>query len=39
MKNAVVWGVTPCGFVGTDVSEEPIASIIRVEELASYEQS
>jgi hypothetical protein len=30
MKHVVFWDVTPCGFVRTDVSEELIASIIRV---------
>jgi hypothetical protein len=29
-KNGVFWDVTPCGFVRTDVSEELIASFIRV---------
>jgi hypothetical protein len=29
-KNAVIWDVTPCDFVRTDVSEERVASIIRV---------
>jgi hypothetical protein len=31
VKNAVFWDVTPCGSVRTDVSEERIACIIRVE--------
>jgi hypothetical protein len=30
MKNAIFWDVTSCGFVRTDVSEECVASIIRV---------
>jgi hypothetical protein len=30
MKNAAFWNVTPCGFLRTDVSEEHIASIIRL---------
>jgi hypothetical protein len=30
MKNAVLWDVTPSGFVRIDVSEESSASIIRV---------
>jgi hypothetical protein len=30
MKNAVFWDVTLCGSCKTDVSEERIASIIRV---------
>jgi hypothetical protein len=30
MKNAVLWDVTPCGPIRTDVSEECNASIIRV---------
>jgi hypothetical protein len=30
MKNAVFWDVTPLALVRTDVSEERIASIIRV---------
>jgi hypothetical protein len=29
-KNAIIWDVMPCGSVRTDVSEEHIASIIRV---------
>jgi hypothetical protein len=34
MTNAVFWDVTPCGFLRTDVSEERIASIIRVERIS-----
>jgi hypothetical protein len=30
MKNVVFWDVTPCALVGTDVSEEHKASIIKV---------
>jgi hypothetical protein len=30
MKNAIFWDVTPCGACKNDVSEENIASIIRV---------
>jgi hypothetical protein len=30
MKNGVFWDVTPCGSLGTDVSQELSASIIRV---------
>jgi hypothetical protein len=30
MKNADFWDATPCGSLGTDFSEERIASIIRV---------
>jgi hypothetical protein len=30
MENAVFWDVTPCDSLRTDVSEERIASIIRV---------
>jgi hypothetical protein len=30
MKDAIIWDVTPCGYVRTDVSNEYIASIIRV---------
>jgi hypothetical protein len=30
MRNSVFWGVTPCGFVRTDGSEEHIAPIVRV---------
>jgi hypothetical protein len=30
MKIAVFWDLTPCDFCNTDVSEERIASIIRV---------
>jgi hypothetical protein len=33
MKNVVFWDVTTCGFVRTDVSEERIASFIRVERM------
>jgi hypothetical protein len=31
MKNVVFWDVAPCNLVWTDVSEERIASIFRVE--------
>jgi hypothetical protein len=31
-KNAIFWDVTPCGLVRTDVSEEHITSIIRVQQ-------
>jgi hypothetical protein len=34
VKNAVFWDVTLWGFVRTDVSEERIASIIRVERIS-----
>jgi hypothetical protein len=30
MKNAVFWDVMPCSFVRTDVSEERVASFIRM---------
>jgi hypothetical protein len=30
MRNALSWGVKPCGFVRSDVSEERVASISRV---------
>jgi hypothetical protein len=30
MNNIVFWDVSPCALVGTDVSEENIASIFRV---------
>jgi hypothetical protein len=30
MKNAVFWDVTLCGSLGTHISEERIASIIKV---------
>jgi hypothetical protein len=33
MKNAVFWDVRPCVSVRTDVSEEIIASVIRVKRL------
>jgi hypothetical protein len=34
MKNAVFSDVTPCALLRTDVSEERIASIIRVERIS-----
>jgi hypothetical protein len=38
VKNAVFWDVTPCRFCElTDVSEERVASIFRVEKSASEE--
>jgi hypothetical protein len=30
IKNAVFWDVSRVALVGTDISEEPIASVIRV---------
>jgi hypothetical protein len=30
MKSAIFWDVMPCGSVRADISEESIASIIRV---------
>jgi hypothetical protein len=36
MKNAVFWDVILVALVGTDVSEERIAFINRVTEIASY---
>jgi hypothetical protein len=35
MKTAVFWDVTPCGSLRTNVSEERIASIIRVKRNSS----
>jgi hypothetical protein len=34
MKNAVFWDVTPVALVRTDVSEERIASIIKVKRIS-----
>jgi hypothetical protein len=34
MRNVVFWDVMPCGSCKTDVSEEHIASIIRVETIS-----
>jgi hypothetical protein len=39
MKNAVFLDVTLCGLVRTDVSDERIASIIRVERISELETS
>jgi hypothetical protein len=33
MKNVVFWDVTPCGSIRMDVSEESIASIMRLERI------
>jgi hypothetical protein len=33
MKNTVVWDITPVALVRTDVSEDRIASITRVERI------
>jgi hypothetical protein len=33
MKNAAFWDVAPLGLVKTDVSEENVASIFRVEKI------
>jgi hypothetical protein len=33
MKNAVFWDVSPCGSVSADVSEQRVASMIRVERI------
>jgi hypothetical protein len=38
LKNVVFWDVKPCRFVKTEVSEERIASIFRVEKSASEEK-
>jgi hypothetical protein len=35
MKNTIFWDTMPCSTLSTDVSEEHIASIFRVEEQAS----
>jgi hypothetical protein len=34
VKNAVFWDVAPCEYITTDVSEERVASIFRVEEIS-----
>jgi hypothetical protein len=34
MKNAVLWDVAPCGFIRTDVSEECVAFIFRVDRIS-----
>jgi hypothetical protein len=38
MKNVVFWAVRRVALVRIDVSEEPIASIIRVTKIGDYEQ-
>jgi hypothetical protein len=37
MENVIIWDVTPCGIVRTEVSEEHVLSIFRVEKSASEE--
>jgi hypothetical protein len=37
VKNAVFWAVASCGFVRTDVWDERVSSIYRLEKLASKE--
>jgi hypothetical protein len=34
LKNAIFWNVMPCGSIETNVSEEYITFIIRVEEIS-----
>jgi hypothetical protein len=37
MKNVAFWDVTQCGFVRPDVSDQCIASIIKVKEISELE--
>jgi hypothetical protein len=38
LKNSICWDVLPCRFFRTYVSEEHVASILKVEKSASEEQ-
>jgi hypothetical protein len=39
LKSIIFWDITPCSPLSTDVTEENIASIFRVEEEAEQETS